>query len=214
MTSFFAWLDHSEHDRRKMLDVIDLFREQDTRDELGLGTIRDAIADLLFPGTSTIQTRARYFLFVPWIYRAVEGKRLSGTEAAKRARRDELALIQPLIDSGDTDGVIGVEARETLKRLPSAVYWQGLGAWGIRLFHGSQDQYHRALDRIYSGRGAAQRDDDGEPVVGGGRTTWDPRLPSPPADFPKRATFRLAGAEAEYLRDRISSRWQGTMLAW
>ena len=58
MPSTFTWLDHSEHERRQMLDVIDLFRERDTRDELGLGTIRDAFADLSFPATSTIQTRA------------------------------------------------------------------------------------------------------------------------------------------------------------
>lgn len=43
----------------KMAEVIDLFREHDTRDELGLGVICDALADLLFPGTSTLQTRAR-----------------------------------------------------------------------------------------------------------------------------------------------------------
>jgi hypothetical protein len=48
-----------------MVDVISAFREQDTRDELGLGTIRDGFANILFPGTSTIQTRARYFLF--WV---------------------------------------------------------------------------------------------------------------------------------------------------
>ena len=51
-----------------MLDVVDLFKEQNTRDELGIGAIRDAVADLLFPGTGTVQTRARYFLFIPWIY--------------------------------------------------------------------------------------------------------------------------------------------------
>ena len=69
--SAFAWLSYSESERRKALDVISLFRERDTRDELGIGVIRDAFADLLFPGTSTIQTRARYFLFVPWIYQQI-----------------------------------------------------------------------------------------------------------------------------------------------
>jgi len=54
-----TWLDYSEQERRQAMEVIDLFREEETRDELGLGTIRDAFADLLFPGTSTIQTRAR-----------------------------------------------------------------------------------------------------------------------------------------------------------
>lgn len=54
-----TWLDYSEQERRQAMEVIDLFREEETRDELGLGTIRDAFADLLFAGTSTIQTRAR-----------------------------------------------------------------------------------------------------------------------------------------------------------
>ncbi|MCW4201977.1 MAG: DUF6361 family protein [Candidatus Thiodiazotropha sp. 6PLUC2] len=44
MSSTFAWLDHSESDRRKALDVVDLFREQDTRDELGIGTVFPACA--------------------------------------------------------------------------------------------------------------------------------------------------------------------------
>jgi hypothetical protein len=34
--SAFVWLDYSERERRKMLDVVDLFREHDTRDELGI----------------------------------------------------------------------------------------------------------------------------------------------------------------------------------
>jgi hypothetical protein len=59
LMSAFAWLDYSERERRKMLDVVDLFRERDTRDELGLGSVRAAFADLLLPGTSTIMTRTR-----------------------------------------------------------------------------------------------------------------------------------------------------------
>ncbi|MFN8414557.1 MAG: DUF6361 family protein [Anaerolineales bacterium] len=72
MASSFTWLDYSEHERHKMLDVIKMFSERETRDELGVGSVRDALADLLFPGTSTIQTRARYFFFVPWMYLDLE----------------------------------------------------------------------------------------------------------------------------------------------
>ena len=72
MSSTLSWLDHSERDRRRALDVIDLFRERETRDELGIGSVRDAFADLLFPATSTIQTRAKYLLFVPWTYMELE----------------------------------------------------------------------------------------------------------------------------------------------
>lgn len=41
MSSSFAWLDFSDRDRQRAMDVVDLFREEDTRDELGIGVIRD-----------------------------------------------------------------------------------------------------------------------------------------------------------------------------
>lgn len=124
--STFVWLDYSERERRKMLDVVDLFREHDTRDELGIGSVRDAFADMLLPGTSTIMTRARYFLLVPWTYQRLERLRVGSAEIAARARRAELNLVQPIEDSNDNDGNIGKLAKTTLKRLPSSVYWQGL----------------------------------------------------------------------------------------
>lgn len=51
-------MDHTESDKRRMLAVIDLFREQDTVDEFGMSAVWDAFADLLFPGTGTVQTGA------------------------------------------------------------------------------------------------------------------------------------------------------------
>jgi len=49
MASTFTWLDTSEHDRRRAMEVIDLFPRQNTQDELGVGTVRDSIAELLAP---------------------------------------------------------------------------------------------------------------------------------------------------------------------
>lgn len=56
-----GWIDFSKSDRDKVLGVIQLFAEQTAMDELGIGTVRDAFANIFFPGTSTIQTRAKYF---------------------------------------------------------------------------------------------------------------------------------------------------------
>ena len=36
--------------------------------------VRDALANVFFPGTSTIQTRAKYFLIVPRIFKEYEVK--------------------------------------------------------------------------------------------------------------------------------------------
>ena len=131
MTSAFVWLDYSERERRNMLDVVDLFREHDTRDELGVGSVRDAFADMLFPGTSTIMTRARYFLLVPWTYKKLERARVKSGEIGPRARRAELDLVEPIERSDDSDGNIGKVARTALKRLPSSVYWQGSASGGF-----------------------------------------------------------------------------------
>jgi hypothetical protein len=49
MTSTFTWLDYSEQDRRRMMDIVSLFTEPDTVDELGLGNVRDANRGSLFP---------------------------------------------------------------------------------------------------------------------------------------------------------------------
>ncbi|WP_244818721.1 DUF6361 family protein [Caballeronia sp. Lep1P3] len=60
-----GWIDFSASDRRRVHDVLAMMKEKGTLDELGVGQIRDAYADLLFPGFNTIQTRARYFLAIP-----------------------------------------------------------------------------------------------------------------------------------------------------
>ncbi|MGB3312769.1 MAG: DUF6361 family protein [Nodosilinea sp.] len=122
MASSFTWLDYSEQDRRKMLDVISLFREQTTRDELGIGAIRDAFANLFFPGVSTIQTRARYFLFIPWIYQDLINRKTTAQQVGGKLRQQEVALINILAESADNDGTIGKVSRAALKRLPSSIY--------------------------------------------------------------------------------------------
>ena len=201
--SSFSWLDYAEADRQAALDVIDLFREQETRDELGIGTVRDAFSDLLFPGTSSVQTRAKYFFIVPWTYLRHERSRTESAEIAQKMRRDEIALIDVLQGSDDPDGIIGIRAKKTLKRLPSMIYWQGLGRLGIRTYTGGRDQYHRSLDRFYARLNGTVRNDDGEVVDGVRPRNWDPGLPESPPGFPKTCSLALSRSEARYLRERI-----------
>ena len=73
MQPTLTWVDLTASDRDKMRRVLDLFNEKGTLDEMGLGSLRDTVSDALFPGTSYIQTRLRYVLFVPWIYQQLVG---------------------------------------------------------------------------------------------------------------------------------------------
>ena len=102
-TSTFAWLDFSERDRRRALEIVDLLKEDGTQDELGIGVIRDAFADSLFPGTSTIQTRLRYFLFIPWVYRELERRHVTADHFAAEAWKLEMQIRDALLDAFQTD---------------------------------------------------------------------------------------------------------------
>jgi hypothetical protein len=201
--SSISWLHFSDQQRRKMMEVVSLFKERDTRDELGLGSIRNSFADLLFPGTTTLQTRARYFLFVPWLYRYYEERRVPSVRVADRLRNDEIRLIRSLQASGLTDGVIGRISGESLHRFPSNLYWIGMQIWGILQFQGTQSQYHRSLDAFYHQQRGQIRTDDYDSVSSRLPANWDPHLPPRPNDFPEQVSFQLTYKEAAYLRERL-----------
>lgn len=218
MPSSLTWLDHDNSARERSLRILALFKEKESRDELGIGGIRDAIADRLFPGTSTIQTRLRYMLLVPWVYQRLENLHVRAGQFAARARQDELALVAPLLDQRE-QGVFGSQSGSALKRLPSSVYWSGLGAWGIRRFSGSQQEYHRAVDTLYQRRVLSRSgvDDSRDPDDRHADPTsqsWHPRVPAPPADFPELVDLRVTKQEAEFLVDRITATCGDSLLGW
>lgn len=222
MPSQLAWIDHDSKARERTLRILSLFQEKESRDELGLGSVRDSFADQLFPGTSTIQTRLRYMLFVPWIYSSLEEKHLPAQSFAAQADKLERDLVQPLMESDDQTGVFGKTAGKRLKRLPSSVYWAGLGAWGIRLTPLSQDDYHRRIDETYRQRTALKslekdakvRGDDIDVEQRKAYLSWHPRLPSPPEDFPSKLNFALSREEAEFIRDRIQVECPDSLLSF
>ncbi len=214
MMSSLTWLDYSESDRRSALDVIDLFRETSTLDELGLGSARDSFADLFFPGTSTVQTRACYFLLIPWTFLRLERLRTPSSKVMARARQAELNLNRRMLTGDDKLGVFGAQAGDALKRLPSEVYWGGLGSWGIRTFSSHMWAYFRSLDSFYrSGnrfRGTP-RDPEGRVAP---PANWHPHLPTPPPGFPyDNLSVALRYQDAAYLRDRIQARHPESLIA-
>ena len=96
-----------------MIDVIHSFDEKGTRDELGIAPSVTVWPSCCCPGTGTVQTRARYFLFIPWIYRELEQRDTPSHEIAEKARAREIELIYALEKGGEKKaGVIGVEARD------------------------------------------------------------------------------------------------------
>ena len=214
MQATLTWLDLTANDRDKMRRVLDLFKEQGTLDEMGLGNLRDALSDALFPGTSTIQTRLRYVLFIPWIYQRLEARRVRSVDVAQAARQAEVELIGRLERNEDNEGTIGVRARHSLVRLPSSIYWSALTRWGIFLPQQSQGWYHAHFDGLTDGgrNDFVRTDDPG--VIWSREAHWHPRVPDPPGAFPGEASFAVTRDEADFLRGRMEERCAGTLLAW
>lgn len=199
--SSLAWIDFDEAERQRAQRIMALFQERETRDELGLGAVRDSIADHLFPGTSTIQTRLRYMLFIPWLYRVLESREVPEAQLRVEARDSEIRLADALRAGGESNGIIGRDAGPRLQRLPSSVYWAGLGAWGIRNFPGSLESLFVALRGRGRSRGASVREDD--LASAHAPDVWNPALPQMPSDLLERAVFRLTSEEAQFLIDRL-----------
>lgn len=212
METTLTWLDLTSKDRDRMTHVLNLFKEPGTVDEMGLGTLRDGFSEALFPGTSTIQTRLRYVLFVPWIYKRLESAGTGVTDVAAAGRRAETGLIDPLRHSNET-GVIGGRAGASLVRLPSSVYWYALVRWGVFQHDRSQGWYHRNFSGLASrGRVPSVAPDD-PGVTDARRRNWHPRLPMPPDGFPEGISFALTRDEAEFVQGRVEERCAGTLLA-
>lgn len=190
--SHLAWIDFDRDAERAAREMVQQMNMPEARDELGLGTVRDGLADLLFPGTSTIQTRVHYMLFIPWIWQIAARERTLDARM-KCARELEFTLCEALGASDDTDGIIGRVAGRNLKRLPSSVYWSGLGKWEIRC------DADKSPERILR---EAPRDG-----------LWDGGLIETPDNFPDEASFTLRKDDADFLRGRIAGIKDGSALA-
>ncbi len=165
---------------------------------------------MLSPGTSTIQTRLRYFIFLPWIFLRLEQQRVPPAEFAQRLRDTEAKLIQQLRHLGSNQGVIGFAAGRDLKRFPSEAYWGGLGAWGLRRLDLSLPEYGKRVAAI--GRLRPERDDDGNASLRA-VSMWAPMPEAPPRFLDEPATFELTEEEAQLLVDQIRQHQPSSLLA-
>jgi hypothetical protein len=207
-----GWVDFSPAHRNKVMALMDMFREQGVIDELGLGTIRDSLSDLLFPGTSTIQTRAKYFLLVPWLIQEIERN-----NQIERFHSElellEIHFTKVLRKNSLGSGIIGATLKNANpKRKPSSIYWNGLRTYGILKFNGSVGDYANYLKFYYKklkNQRKALVESDGN-VPGDDRDTvhlyqehlWA-QLPRPEDGWKENLTIDLTEEEAKFLKERI-----------
>lgn len=171
------------------------------RDEIGVLNIHQRYANRFFPGTSVLHTRARYTLFVPWLFEDLAG--LTGSFAVRALREREREIAGRLKEAGESKVIGGRVFPNPSSQPPSTVYWNALAVWGIlrprqdgRII--SRAQAHRLLKRL-----GDATDDDGQPLL-----NFDPPfvpLPDRPNNWlGGRITLRLTIREAAFLRERLT----------
>ncbi|MEM1332478.1 MAG: DUF6361 family protein, partial [Actinomycetota bacterium] len=193
MASAVGWLDASAADERRMREIVRLFAQPESRDELGIGQVRDMLSNLLFPGISVVQTRDRYFLIVPWLIAESTQRGRSHERIIDSVDRYERKLIRHVLDERpdtDRDGLIGRVAGHRVKIVPSTIYWSGLQTLGIVPPAAERTDLDGWLRECGSAASARRLLAD---------------LPSPPVGFPKQLDggFDLTIDESTWLRDRI-----------
>lgn len=205
-----GWIDYSNEHKNKVMAVLDLLSQKGAVDELGIGQIRDGFSDLFFPGTSTLQTRAKYFVIVPYILMELEKKSFSSPNVfLDTLYETELDLIDILKES-TSDGVIGGRSGRKLKRKPSSTYWNGLRTFEIFKYENlTLDNYAKSLIAIKQNKNATinlGRDDiEGDGELGGTEHSgvfWHSLFPAD--DWKETLRMDLDYQEAKFLKERIT----------
>ena len=224
-----GWIDFSKEDRQKALDVINLLSEQGAVDELGIGIVRDAFANYFFPGTSTIQTRAKYFLIVPYILReAIDGRYGKDVNRILReidAEEKECGL-KLLEANPKAEGVIGTRVLPIgwVARKPSDIYWNGIRTYGIFCDYGlSIPEYVSLAVKLNTQKSSAKlgnRNDEAEENEKDDSDAGDImnvsfwNLPIYHDNWRDNLTIELTNEEALYLDKQIQKGAKGSLLEY
>ncbi len=106
---------HIRSNRREQalaMQILKMAQEPAALDELGIGRIRDAFSNKMFPGTSILQKHLKYFSLLPQVYRkATERRYNSVSEVKAEVVRLERIMTERLLEAspGDT-GITGSNA--------------------------------------------------------------------------------------------------------
>ena len=220
-----GWIDFSPAHRNRIGSVLDLLRPEGVVDELGLGTMRDALANRLFPGISTIQTRAKYFFIIPYIlydYQSLKPSQRRGRTPTRFLEEKEYEIMWQLAQEYnyiEGNGVIGISKRKPNKiaRRPSAIYWNGLSTYnfidtrGLAASSFLNQAVNPSMESLLS---EEPKGDDG------GKDDRDAEYESmfrikvaPKTNWSGSLRLDLDKDEAEFFADRINSLAKNTLLS-
>lgn len=225
LTTSLGWIDFSKEQRNRVGAVLDLLKLEGVVDELGVGTVRDLLADRMFPGISTIQTRAKYFFFIPYIlrnYQILESAKKKKISPSKFLEQEEFSLMWDLSEKYKdvpNNGVIGISKKRgsPIVRRPSAIYWNGIYTYGLIDTRGlGADSFLKSVGKNSVSELLSSQDkgDDGSKDDADVDFENIYRIKVPfKKDWRSHLEMELEIDEADFLRDQFSSKAEGTLLS-
>lgn len=224
-----GWVDFSADDKSKVMQVLSMLGEKGTVDELGIGVVRDSLSDKMFNGTTTIQTRAKYFFIIPNILLSYPMKHRKGQSAWDFLHEEETRVMNELAALYDYSGenqiigeTIASENRNLppnkwrqVVRKPSAIYWNGLRQFGFIQSDMSLANFLTLVEK------ESTRSNDGYLGDDGSNDDMDfdtellkaIKLPSYSIDWEKKLCIQLSESEANFMRHQILDTQEGSLLA-
>lgn len=234
----FGWIDFSKQDKNNAINVINSLAEKGVLDELGFASIRSAFSDTFFPGTSTIQTRAKYFLLIPYILNDYINKghkiekdfngfyKYSQKKINEKEKDVGLQLIANCKADPLSAGIIGsrsLASKDWVERTPLSIYWNGLRTYKFFRSDNPYFSYSDFLSQVYNlekNKAASENSEntdkeDKNDSDAGNYLKKSPlvKLPAYKKNWDKSVDIELTAEEAAFLKEKIISSVKDSIFA-
>ena len=229
-----GFVNFSNEEKMRVAKMMQLLQESEAIEELGIGRVRDHFSNTLFPGTSTLQHHAKYFVLLPslYYYIAFKTRKFKSTADVTRVIKEaeiqitrQLAKWENGIIKTKETGITGINTltealqdyTKYVKYDPAYIYGSGLARYGIipdtrieRLILELNNKHFESPNRPSSFKSEDLTEDAGE-------LTGDKQLIKTCGesyDFfhGKKIDLSLTEKEASFLKDRIHDSCHGTLL--
>lgn len=220
-----GYIHNSAEAHKRAMQVIKLTAEPQALDELGIGRIRDAFADILFPGISTLQKRVKYFSLMPQVYRrAVErGPYENIGEIRKEVIRLEIEMTRRLYENSpedDRNGITGstMKGEKFVKYDPAYIYHTGLLKYGILDDGDVYRAIYSASRAIHEQPRAFRSDDENSNDDAGEKTGMIQFCEFPKVDYdflkdgPDKFTIDLTPEDKNFILEHMKAGSRGSLL--
>ena len=231
-----GFVNFNTEEKKRVAKMMQLLQESEAIEELGIGRVRDHFSNTLFPGTSTLQHHAKYFVVMPSLYyhTAFKSRKFQNlAEVSRYIKEAEVQITRQMakwdnnqINTTET-GITGINTlkdalndyNKYVKYDPAYIYGSGLARYGIIPDTGVERLILELNKKHFAdphNKGALKSEDTTEDA---GDLTGDKQVIKTCGESynffnGKTMNLTLTEKEASFMKDRIHASCDGTMLAY